>query len=160
MKRAAWVAMGMALVLAGGTSAQEVVIDQSKLYVSNPDACKALEEKGIDAFSEVDFLALSFTDGIQGMEFNCAFFDVKSKEGYNGIFIEAICEEPGFRYPDIIAIGPWNDTSIQVASAYNLESSSLAGLSGEAVTDPAENQGQAAGVDIYTRCDGLTGLPR
>jgi hypothetical protein len=66
-------------VLAGTALAQEdMVIDQTKLYVTDPAACEAVEKQGVDAFMELNFLSLTFEGGIQSMEFHCNFYDVKS----------------------------------------------------------------------------------
>jgi len=62
-------------------------------------------------------------------------------------------------YPDLIAIGPWDDETIQVISSYDLQSAAMAEASGEAIDD-SENQGQPLGVALYTRCDSLSELPR
>ncbi|MGB3027781.1 hypothetical protein [Paradevosia shaoguanensis] len=148
------------LMLVASAVAQEPgPIDRTKLYVSKPEACEALQTKGVDAFNDLDFTTLSFTDGIQGMEFHCGFFDVKSKANTSAVLVEAICEEPGFMYPDLIAIGPWDDKTMQVISSYDLQSAAMAEASGEAIDD-SENQGQPLGVALYTRCDSLSELPR
>ena len=148
------------VLLAAPVVAQEPpAVDRTKVYVSKPEACEALQSKGIDAFNDLDFTVMTFADGIQGMEFHCGFYDVKDKPHSNALLVEAICEEPGFMYPDLIAIGPWDDTTIQVASSRALESAANAELSGEGIDD-SESQGQPLGVALYTRCDSLSELPR
>lgn len=146
------------MLLAGPALAQMEKVDLTKLYVTNPAACEALENNGVDAYGTFDFLALSFTDGIQGMEFHCNFYDVTAKENTSDIFVDAICEEPGFKYPDILSIAPWNEGKIQVGSAHDINRALVANLSGEEA-DPS-TEGQAAGISIYSRCDNLSELPR
>ena len=68
------------LLLTGASAAQEdMVIDQSKLYVTDPAACQAIEKQGVDAWMDMDFLSLTFAGGIQSMEFHCNFYDIKSR---------------------------------------------------------------------------------
>jgi hypothetical protein len=134
-------------------------VDQSKLYVTDPAACELLREKGVDAFGELDFLAMSFTDGIQGNEFNCNFYSVMAKDNSTDVLVQAICEEPGFKYPDLISVAPWDDTRVQVGSLYELQRALVSGTSGEA-TEPESSDGQAAGITLYSACEGLSELPR
>lgn len=101
------------LVLAVPAMAQEDLrIDRDHLYVDDPAACAALEDKGLDAWLEHDFHSLTFDRGIQSMEFQCTFFDVKARDGNNHLFIDAICELPGAVYPDTFAVTPYNETQI------------------------------------------------
>jgi hypothetical protein len=138
--------------LAASVGAQELSVDQTKLYVTDPAACQMLADKGVDAFGELDFLSMSFADGIQGMEFNCNFFDVKSKKGNRFLFVNAVCEAPGEVYPDTISISPYDETSIQIVSTYDSMLAMSSSSSGE--------DGGPTGATIYHRCDNLSELPR
>ncbi|KKB78084.1 hypothetical protein VW35_13345 [Devosia soli] len=139
-----------ALVFAAPAMAQEDLrIDQSKIYVSDPKACDMLEKKGIDAFMDLDFVALGFPKGIQSMEFQCNFFDIKSREGSSHLFVDAVCELPGEIYPDTLAIAPYSETQIQVVS------SSDAAMAAAGLFEPA-SEVAAPGATIYTRCDNLS----
>ncbi|MET3925360.1 hypothetical protein [Devosia sp. 2618] len=138
------------LMLAVPTMAQEdMVIDQTKIYVSDPTACKALESKGVEAFMDSDFLALSFADGIQSMEFQCHFYDIKSRPLTPLLHVDAVCELPGELYPDTLAIAPHSENTIQVVSSYDAMMVS-AGIFEP--TGPTTNPG----VTLYTRCDNLS----
>ena len=146
---------GLALLLAtGAVAAQEFTLDQSKLYVTDPAACQMLEKKGNAAFEEMDFLTLSFTDGIQGMEFHCNFFDVKSKAGNSFVFVSAVCEAPGEVYPDIMSISPYDDTTIQVVSSND----SMMAITN--TVEPEAGDTTNSGTTLYHRCDNLSELPR
>lgn len=141
------------LVLTTPAFAQEDLrIDRTKIYVSDAKACGMIEDKGIDAFMDLDFLALDFSKGIQSMEFHCNFFDVKSREGSSHLFIDAICELPGEIYPDILAVTPYSETEIQVASSADITLAMN--------YEPAEAESADAivpsGTTIYTRCDNLS----
>lgn len=141
------------LVLTTPAFAQEDLrIDRTKIYVSDAKACGMIEDKGIDAFMDLDFLALDFSKGIQSMEFHCNFFDVKSREGSSHLFIDAICELPGEIYPDILAVTPYSETEIQVTSSADITLAMN--------YEPAEAESADAivpsGTTIYTRCDNLS----
>jgi hypothetical protein len=148
----------MLMLLAISATAQEDYvepqIDQTRLYVSNPAACKALEDQSVDAFGELDFLALSFDRGIEGMEFNCRFFDVKSQKGNRFLFVDAVCEAPDEVYPDTMSISPYDETQIRVVSTYD----SMLSMAGDAVA-AADDPDGFSGTTLYTRCDNLSEIP-
>lgn len=150
MAKVIGVTLAAMLALPLTAAAQEDLrIDQSKIYVTDPAACDMLEKKGIEAFMDLDFLALGFPKGIQSMEFQCNFFDVKSREGSTHLFVNAVCEALGELYPDTMAIAPYSETQIQLVSSYDA-AMTLAGIfePTSAVATP--------GATLYTRCDNLS----
>lgn len=150
--KAVFVAMAL-LAGVSGAMAQEFTLDQSKLYVSDPAACQMLADKGVSAFDDADFLTLSFPDGIQGMEFHCAFFDVKSAPDTGFLFVSAVCNLPGEVYPDTLSISPYDESTIQVVSTYD----TMRGLSS---TIEPEGEATDPGITFFHRCDNLSELPR
>ena len=142
------------LVLAGTSlvlAQEDLAIDQSKLYVTDPAACEAVEKQGVDAFMDMDFLGLTFEDGIQGMEFHCNFYDIKSRPNTPLLFVDAVCEMPGDLYPDIMAIAPNGEDSIRVVSS----SDTILALA----NSDAPPSDYPAGTTIYHRCDNLSEIP-
>ena len=148
--------MAMAVLSLPAVAQDEYVepkIDQSKVYVSDPAACTALETSGTQALFEGEgFLMLSFPRGIDGMEFNCHFFDVRERKGNRFLFVDAVCELPGEVYPDTLSISPWDETQIQVVSTYE---SMMVMSGGMEPPGPTTNPG----VTLYTRCDNLSEIP-
>ncbi len=150
MKRAFLIPI-LLLATATAHAQEDLTIDQSKLYVTDPQACQAIEKQGVDAFMEMDFLSLTFAGGIQSMEFHCNFYDVKSRPYTPLLFVDAVCEFPGELYPDIFAIAPNGPDSILVVSG--AETTLGLAASDEAPTD------FPAGTTIYHRCDTLSEIP-
>ena len=142
-------ALAFAVLVTPALAQEDVVIDQTKIYASDPAACAAMESKGIDAFMDSDFLALKFPDGIQSMEFHCNFYDIKTRPNTPLLHVDAVCEAPGELYPDTLAIAPYDDKSIQVVSSYDAMM---------VTTGIYEPPGPTTnpGVTIYTRCDNLS----
>ncbi len=143
--------------------AQTDPVPQDKLYVTDPAACSLLESQGVGAFETLDFLTLSFTDGIQGMEFHCNFFDVKTRPGNTFTLVTAVCEAPGESYPDLLSIGVYNDDTIQVTSMADTSLAQIGAMamqSEAAPTDQAEQTPAPTGITLYHRCDNLSELPR
>ncbi|WP_297104785.1 hypothetical protein [uncultured Devosia sp.] len=147
-----WVAAMLLLVAAPVSAQEDLRIIRDRLYVSDASACEALADKGVDAWMDVDFLSLSFVDGIQSMEFQCRFFEVKEREGSTHLFIDAVCEVPGEVYPDILAVTPYTETQIQVVSGYDAAMAASGQFeTGSEVATP--------GATLYTRCDNLSEIP-
>ena len=142
------------LLLAAPVLAQEdLVIDQTRLYVSDPAACEAVEKQGVDAWMEMDFLSLTFEGGIQSMEFHCNFYDIKSRPYTPVLLVEAVCEIPGDLYPDLLAIAPHDGSAIRVSSSND----TMFALDGGMDADP--DSPYPAGTTIYHRCDNLSEIP-
>ncbi len=146
-------ALALMLLATGAVVAQEdMVIDQTKLYVSDPKACQAVEKQGVDAWMDMDFLSLTFPGGIQSMEFHCNFYDIKSRPNTPLLFVDAVCELPGELYPDTLAIAPYDDKTIQVVSSYD-------GVMQATGILPPPGPTTNPGVTMYTRCDNLSEIP-
>lgn len=142
------------LVLLGVTASlaqEDLVIDQSKLYVTEPKACEAIEDRGVDAFMDMDFLSLTFEGGIQSLEFHCNFYDIKSRTNTPLLFVDAVCSLPGALYPDSFAIAPNGEDSILVVSG----AETTLGLAGNS----APPSDFPVGTTIYHRCDNLSEIP-
>lgn len=154
MKMLGAVAVGMAVLTAMPVVGQEdMVIDQSKVYVTDAKACQALEKQGVDAWMDMDFMSLTFEGGIQSMEFHCNFYDVKSRPNTPVLLVDAVCEIPGDLYPDLLAIAPHDATSIRVSS----NNDAMLGMLGGGQVDPESPY--PAGTTIYYRCDNLSEIP-
>lgn len=136
---------------------EDLRIDQGKVYVTEPAACQALEEKGVDAWMDLDFLSLTFPGGIQSMEYHCNFFDVKGREGSSHLVAQAICELPGELYPDLMAIAPYDERTIMVVSSNQLMLDYSGAMAGAV---PAESEiPPVPGATLFTRCDTLSEIP-
>lgn len=139
-------AFAIAALAALPAVAQDFSVDRTKLYVSDPDMCKAIKRQGVEGVG--DGLTLSFADGIQAYEFHCDFYDVKVRDNSSMILVEAVCEYPGERYPDLISISPYQENSIEVVSLY------------DSARQPANEDNPSPGISYFTRCDSLSSLPR
>ncbi|QDZ10297.1 hypothetical protein [Devosia ginsengisoli] len=147
------IATGLMLTVSAALAQEDLVIDQTKLYVTDPAACEAVEKQGVDAFMDMDFLGLTFEDGIQGMEFHCNFYDIKSRPYTPVLFVDAVCELPGELYADTMAIAPDGEDTIRLVSSAD----TALGLVGQIEPDPEGFY--PAGTTIYHRCDNLSEIP-
>jgi hypothetical protein len=113
-----------------------VPIDQSKPYVTDQAACDGIAEGDIG-----EAMLLTFPKGIETYEYYCDFYDIKQSEGSPMLFVDAICEEPGARNPDVLSISPYEENSIEVVSLY------------ESFRSPAGEDNPNPGTTIFYRCD-------
>ena len=146
-------AIALALLAAPAMAQEDMVIDQTKLYVTDPAACQAVEKQGVDAWMDMDFMSLTFEGGIQSMEFHCNFYDIKSRPNTPVLFVDAVCELPGELYADTMAIAPNDATSIRLVSSADSALALLGGME----ADPESPY--PAGTTIYHRCDNLSEIP-
>ena len=154
--KALLVIAGICLAAAPAIAQEDMVIDQTKVYVTEPSACQALEKNGVDAWMDADFLSLTFTGGIQSIEFHCNFYDIKSRPHTPVLFVDAVCELPGQLYPDTLAIAPYSENTIQVVStADTMLSMTMPQTEGAEPGQPDV----PTGTTIYTRCDNLSEIP-
>lgn len=123
---------GLAGLAASAAPAQEFAVDRTKTYASDPAACGSAGREA---------MTLSFDEGIQSFEYYCQFFDVKAREGSPFLLVEAVCEVPGARNPDLLSIAPYAEDSIEVTSLYE-----------STMFEPSEGNPNP-GVTIYYRCD-------
>jgi hypothetical protein len=135
--------------LVGATVAQEGDLDKSRLYVTDPAACQALEEKGADAWEDLDFFTFSYQGGIQSRTLSCNVYDVKQRPDSDSSFVSTICELPGDVYPDTLAVTTMGDNMLQVVSAHD-EAMIAAGR-----YQPT-NQGTSASSIVFHGCDTLS----
>jgi hypothetical protein len=148
-----FIAAGLSLIASAASAQEDMVIDQTRLYVTDPAACQAVEKQGVDAWMDMDFMSLTFEGGIQSMEFHCNFYDIKSRPNSPLLFVDAICELPGELYADTIAIAPNDATSIRLVSSADSTLALLGQMEAEA------DSPYPAGTTIYHRCDNLSEIP-
>ncbi|WP_127753171.1 hypothetical protein [Devosia sp. 1566] len=142
------------ILAAGTTQAQEIAsVDRTKVYVSDPAGCDALEKDGLDAISILGFQVMTFDDGIQTLESSCHFFDIKAKPGNAHLFVSAVCENPGAIYPDTLALTPLTSDTVQVVSSHEAAMSAAA-------TNETSSEGASPGATLFHRCANLSELPR
>ena len=145
-------ALGLSMLALPALAQEDLKIDQTKIYVSEPSGCETLEKQGLDALTDGELLTLSFSNGIQSMEFQCNFYDVKSRPNTPLLFVDAVCELPGEVYPDILAIAPMGEDTIQVVSSND---GMMVNTGVYEPPGPTTNPG----VTLYTRCDNLSEIP-
>ncbi len=102
----------LSLPLAFPAVAQEL---PEGIYLSPPEQCEEARKNGIESVLEKGELMLS-RRGLEGYEYNCEFIDVKKASRSVGWLVTALCEEPGYAYPDVIAVMPYGEGELRLTS--------------------------------------------
>jgi len=54
--------------------------------------------------------------GLEGTEYNCEFLQVTKAKLSPAWLVQAICQEPGYLFPDVLSITQMNATQIELVS--------------------------------------------
>jgi hypothetical protein len=104
---------------AGPAAAQEFI---SGVYAASEELCASAKSKGLQSVLEEGNTILTYR-GIEGIEYHCDFLDVKNGARTPGFLITALCEEPGYAFPDVLAIVPRGEGQFEVTSVRDAQSS-------------------------------------
>jgi hypothetical protein len=89
--------------------AQEMI---KGVYSRSQEQCEAAK-KDFQAFIENGEVVLT-QRGLEGIEFNCEFIDWKMATRSPGAIVTALCEEPGYAYPQVFAFMPRGEGQVEV----------------------------------------------
>ena len=129
------------LIAAGALAWPAVAISQdfpAGVYAASPELCEAAKTGGAQAIFEDGYTVLT-VEGFLGIEYHCEFLQVLPGKRTPGFVVTALCEEPGYAFPDVLAIMPRGEGELEVTS-------SLDAAGGE----PSGNSG------TYHLCEGVT----
>lgn len=100
------------LALAGGASAEDFI---SGVYLQSEELCEQARKETIQPVIEAGNVLLT-ARGIEGIEFNCEFIEVKKATRAPAWLVHAICQEPGYVYPDVLSVTQLSETQVDVVS--------------------------------------------
>ncbi|MGE0499912.1 MAG: hypothetical protein AB7I79_11700 [Rhizobiaceae bacterium] len=82
------------------------------VYARSPEQCDAARAD-FQAFIETGEIILT-PSGIEGLEYNCEFLDWKRSTRSPGAIVTALCQEPGYAYPEIFAVMPQSEGQVDL----------------------------------------------
>jgi len=106
------------------------------VYSRSQEQCDAAK-KDFQAFIENGEVVLT-QRGLEGIEFNCEFIEWKMATRSPGAIVTALCEEPGYAYPQVFAFMPRGEGQVEVTLS---------------LAEGAEGAPSNAG--MYYLCDGV-----
>jgi hypothetical protein len=81
------------------------------VYSRSQEQCAAAKQD-FQAFIENGETVLT-PRGIEGIEYNCEFLDWKMATRSPGAIVTALCEEPGYAYPQVFAVMPRGEGELE-----------------------------------------------
>ena len=112
-KKTFWLAG--ALVLAATLPAAAADSFVTGIYMRSQDLCAAAKKSGIESVLEEGNVLLT-ERGFESYEYNCEFLTVTPATRAPGWVVTALCQEPGYAFPDVLSVIKMNDTQIDIAS--------------------------------------------
>jgi hypothetical protein len=85
------------------------------VYLASPEHCDAARKSGIESVFEQGELMLT-TRGLDGYEYSCEFVGITKAKVSTGWLVTALCEEPGYAFPEMIAIMPRGEGELELTS--------------------------------------------
>jgi hypothetical protein len=81
------------------------------VYARSTEQCTAVQAD-LQAYIETGDTILT-PRGIEGIEYNCEFVDWKMATRSPGAIVTALCEEPGYAYPQLFAVMPRGEGQLE-----------------------------------------------
>ncbi len=106
------VALGLVLF----SSAAQADADFIKgVYLQSVELCAQAKTDTLQTVIEAGNTMLS-SRGIESIEYNCEFVQVTKATRAPAWLVNAICQEPGYLFPDVLSVTQMNDSQIDIVS--------------------------------------------
>jgi len=127
--------IAVALLVATPALAEEQIV--KGVYLQTAELCAQAKKESLQSVIEAGNVILT-SRGLESIEYNCEFVRVTKATRAPAWFVDAICQEPGYLFPDVLSLTQMNDTQIDIVSVKP--------------TDPDAGGGNSAS---YYLCDGV-----
>lgn len=108
------------------------------VYVQSEELCAQARKDSLQTLIDAGNVMLS-SRGLQGVEYNCEFVQVTKAKTAPSWAVTAICQEPGYVFPDVLSVTRVNQTQVDLVSVR-----------------PAEDEGEGiSNSGSYYLCDGV-----
>lgn len=103
---------GALIATSAGAQAEDFI---KGVYLQSEELCQQAKKETIQAVIEAGNVLLT-ARGIEGIEFNCEFIEVKKATRAPAWLVHAICQEPGYVFPDVLSVTQMSPTQIDLVS--------------------------------------------
>jgi hypothetical protein len=107
------------------------------VYLTSEELCAQAKADSLQSVIEGGNLILT-AQGIESIEYNCEFVQVTKATRSPAWLVNAVCQEPGYLFPDVLSIVQMSPTQIDLVSVTPVDPESGGGNGGS-----------------YTLCDGV-----
>lgn len=108
------------------------------VYLQTAELCAQAKTDSLQTVIEAGNTMLS-SRGIESIEYNCEFLQVAKATRSPAWLVNAICQEPGHLFPDVLSVTQMNDTQIDIVSV-----------------KPGGEEAESDNGGSYFLCDGVT----
>ncbi|PWJ89129.1 MULTISPECIES: hypothetical protein [Mesorhizobium] len=108
------------------------------VYLQSEELCKQAKKDTLQTLIDAGNIVLS-AHGLQGVEYNCEFLQVSKAAASPSWAVTAICQEPGYVFPDVLSVTQMNAKQVDLVSV-------------RPVDDESEARGNSGS---YYLCDGV-----
>lgn len=85
------------------------------VYLQSEELCAKAKKDGLQTVIEEGNIILT-ERGLESIEYNCEFVQVTKATRAPTIFVNAICQEPGYVFPDVLSITELSPSQTDVVS--------------------------------------------
>lgn len=85
------------------------------VYLTSEELCAEAKADSLQTVIEAGNTILT-ARGIESIEYNCEFVQVTKATRSPAWLVNAVCQEPGYLFPDVLSVVQLNDTQIELVS--------------------------------------------
>ncbi|WP_183459846.1 hypothetical protein [Mesorhizobium huakuii] len=95
------------------------------VYLQSEELCTQAKKDTLQTLIDAGNIVLS-AHGLQGVEYNCEFVQVSKATRSPSWAVTAICQEPGYVFPDVLSVTQMNPTQVDLVSVRPIDDESEA----------------------------------
>ncbi|MDF3211640.1 hypothetical protein EOA22_24845 [Mesorhizobium sp. M7A.F.Ca.US.014.04.1.1] len=85
------------------------------VYLQSEELCTQAKKDTLQTLIDAGNIVLS-AHGLQSVEYNCEFLQVSKATASPSWAVTALCQEPGYVFPDVLSVTQMNDKQIDLVS--------------------------------------------
>ncbi|ARP65775.1 hypothetical protein A9K65_022340 [Mesorhizobium sp. WSM1497] len=85
------------------------------VYLQSEELCTQAKKDTLQTLIDAGNIVLS-AHGLQSVEYNCEFLQVSKATASPSWAVTAICQEPGYVFPDVLSVTQMNEKQIDLVS--------------------------------------------
>ena len=95
------------------------------VYLQSEELCAQAKKDTLQTLIDAGNIVLS-AHGLEGVEYNCEFVQISKATRSPSWAVTAICQEPGYVFPDVLSVTQMNPRQIDLVSVRPIEDESEA----------------------------------
>jgi hypothetical protein len=95
------------------------------VYLQSEELCAQAKKDTLQTLMDAGNIVLS-AHGLQGVEYNCEFVQISKATRSPSWAVTAICQEPGYVFPDVLSVTQMNPTQVDLVSVRPIDDESEA----------------------------------